>query len=1330
MKFFSVLFIVFFLVPLKAQIVINEVSSTNNNVLKDEDGSCPDWIELYNAGSTSIDLENWSLSDSKNIGKWIFPKIILGPKNYSIIFASGKNRRVVDNSSNIHHWETVIMDDDEWAYFVGDKEPPIDWNTLDFNTVSWNKGKGGFGYGDNDDGTVLPASTLSVYYRKNFTIVQADKILSAILNMDYDDSFIAYINGVEVARNNITGSVVPYNGKPITDHEAAMYTGGKPESFELQPELIKSLVKDGNNVIAVQVNNIDASSSDLTARTWLQFGLATPERLYRPNPVWFDPPKSFARNLHTNFKLTKFETLSLYNSTETKIDSVRLDEKFQHSKSRIPDGGNWCFSELPSPLSSNGIMCFSSYSAKPSLSESSGFYNSSLKIMISGVNCKFTTDGSDPALTSESYVNPISITKTTVLKVRSFESGKLPSSTIVATYFINQTSELPVISISSAHRNLFSDGTNGPAVYDKARGFTQSEKTFCHVEYFNKDKNLLFQDNASLTPVGNYSLDFGQKSLQFVFDEDWGANNEEIPNIFILDKPHLKSLHGFRIRNMDDDASSTRIRDVIANRMGVMSHAGAGAYQHVAVYINGRYWGHYGAREILDKYFMRDNYGADPDSVNLVKTAYSIKPDYFPEEGTADSFLEMSNFIISSDLTIEDNYKKALDRIDFENWVDYYANQIYNNNQDWYPSQYFNNTRLAECVDPHIKWKYMLWDMTVSQGNYASAYDDLLTNCLDNPQVPNKYSAMMKSLLRNPGFKNYFINRFADLLNETWKTSNLNRMIDESANELASEIQPNSARWGSVDSVSWRANINGLKDFHRIRPAIQRNHIQNYFKLNKQVEISVDVFPKGAGVIKISTLIPENLPWKGIYFHGNPVTITAIANPGYRFTHWSSNTEISDTLFNLLELDVRNNALFKANFSGTPLAGEIEFSEVNYNSDSTVSSGDWIELHNLTNVDLDISNYTIVDDQISNQYKFPVSTILKKNDYLVLCSDVTKFKLRNPAVINFIGPIGFDLNNRGEKIQLTDRSGNQVVSMSYVDSLDWPCTADGYGRTLELKTERANPNLSESWFDGCMGGSPGTSFKPCMHGLLISEINYKSLPAKDAGDWIELFNNSIITQNVSNYKISDLGSNSYTIPNNTFLNPNQYIVIAQDLVKFRSQFPKVQNVIGSTQFGFDGNGDIIRLYKSNGELLFSICYDDTAPFPKGADGGGYTLELKDYNGNVNDGNNWFDGCPGGSPGTKYDPTCGSSGVVNNFESDLKIFPNPASSQLNIQLKNPKDYISLKIINFLGHEIQSYEITNMEQELIIPLNSIPDGIYTLSFYSNTGQTVSKLLVIQK
>lgn len=79
---------------INAQLVINEVMSSNGDVISDEDGGYEDWIELYNNTGHDIQLDNYSISDDKgNKRKWVFPSYVLKKDSFLLLFASGKNRK-------------------------------------------------------------------------------------------------------------------------------------------------------------------------------------------------------------------------------------------------------------------------------------------------------------------------------------------------------------------------------------------------------------------------------------------------------------------------------------------------------------------------------------------------------------------------------------------------------------------------------------------------------------------------------------------------------------------------------------------------------------------------------------------------------------------------------------------------------------------------------------------------------------------------------------------------------------------------------------------------------------------------------------------------------------------------------------------------------------------------------------------------------------------------------------------------------------------------------------------------------------------------------------
>lgn len=72
---------------------ISEFMADNDDTINDEDGDASDWIEIHNAGTTTVNLAGWFLTDQPgNLGKWRFPNVSLPPDGYFLLFASGKNR--------------------------------------------------------------------------------------------------------------------------------------------------------------------------------------------------------------------------------------------------------------------------------------------------------------------------------------------------------------------------------------------------------------------------------------------------------------------------------------------------------------------------------------------------------------------------------------------------------------------------------------------------------------------------------------------------------------------------------------------------------------------------------------------------------------------------------------------------------------------------------------------------------------------------------------------------------------------------------------------------------------------------------------------------------------------------------------------------------------------------------------------------------------------------------------------------------------------------------------------------------------------------------------
>ena len=218
------------------------------------------------------------------------------------------------------HWETAIYSSDEWKYLVPISQPSSNWTAIEYNDDSWNSGNGGFGYGDGDDLTIIPSPLLSIFLRKKFIINTPNDLKAAILHTDYDDGYIAYINGIEVSRSNNMGSpgeFIAYNeGTYNIDHEAQLYQGITPESCFLDSLLISELIYPGENILSIQINNIQESSSDFSSNFFLSFQIDRDTSIFNETPDWFIDPVVFNQS---NLPIIKIDTYG-----ETIIDDPRI----------------------------------------------------------------------------------------------------------------------------------------------------------------------------------------------------------------------------------------------------------------------------------------------------------------------------------------------------------------------------------------------------------------------------------------------------------------------------------------------------------------------------------------------------------------------------------------------------------------------------------------------------------------------------------------------------------------------------------------------------------------------------------------------------------------------------------------------------------------------------------------------------------------------------------------------------------------------------------------------------------------------------------------------
>ena len=216
-----------------------------------------------------------------------------------IISGMGKRNAVSFNNGNNTPAELIINFDLDsfveesfpfgqnslWKYNDSGADLGTDWVTLEFDDSSWAFGAGEFGYGDGDETTTLnfggnaDDKFITYYFRKTFNVADATQVEALSLDLLRDDGAVIYLNGVEILRDNMPEGTIDFQTI------ASNTVGGSDESTYFNTIFENSLV-DGTNIIAVEIHQRSATSSDLGFDLALSEGILPAFDFISKNDTW------------------------------------------------------------------------------------------------------------------------------------------------------------------------------------------------------------------------------------------------------------------------------------------------------------------------------------------------------------------------------------------------------------------------------------------------------------------------------------------------------------------------------------------------------------------------------------------------------------------------------------------------------------------------------------------------------------------------------------------------------------------------------------------------------------------------------------------------------------------------------------------------------------------------------------------------------------------------------------------------------------------------------------------------------------------------------------
>jgi hypothetical protein len=581
---------------------------------------------------------------------------------------------------------------------------------------------------------------------------------------------------------------------------------------------------------------------------------------------------------HTNFKLNSDgESVTLFSPEKELIDSISFGAQFADvSFGRLADGSNqWASFSRATPGAANdtdSAAANSTRTSPPEFSIPSGFYTGnqslSLSVTSSSADIRYTIDGSHPTTNFIEYIAPVNITKTTVIRAYALEDNYLPSEVITHTYFINESSELPIVSLSTTPALLWDDTT----------GIYKNDITDVEIpvsmEFYEPNGKKGFALDAG-TQIGGWNIfRFAQNPLNIYARGRYGY---DFIDYKIFKTKYVSQFKKIVLRNAGDDWHDAMMRDPMMQSFAIdrMSNA-IMAYRPCIVFLDDRYYGIHNIREKYDEQYFIANFSLKAGEFDHIK--YDLNTDK-PKAAQGDliHFNNMMEFIENNSMSDSNNYEYVKSLMDVDSFIDRTIMGIFTADTSWH-----HNDEWWRRKTPTGKWQWVIVDL--DRGfNIVNVSRNMLQDVINRDEI-------FQHLIQNTEFKNDFITRASTHLNTTFKKDRIIRIVDNFKNGISSEMPRHIQRWSSEGGVSsmnfWESEIEELKDFEDARGDYVAQHIKSQFVLGNTNNLFLSVSKPGGGEIFINNILIPGDSFSGNFFLNVPMNLNFVSAVGYDFSHW------------------------------------------------------------------------------------------------------------------------------------------------------------------------------------------------------------------------------------------------------------------------------------------------------------------------------------------------------------------------------------------------------------------------------------------------------------
>ena len=996
----------------------------------------------------------------------------------------------------------------------------------------------------------------TAYVRVPFSVDESDGFDTLRLRVKYDDGFVAWLNGVEVARRNA----------PATVAWNSAATASRADTLAMQFEEINldpATLRDGNNVLAIHGLNDAAGGDDFLVLPELQ-GIVTVQSAQR----YFRPPTPGARN------------------ADSGLVEVVDDTHFSHHRG---------FFDAPFDV----VITNDTPGATIRYT---------------------TDGSAPTATTGAVYAGPVRISTTTVLRAAAFKPGAIASNVDTQTYLflqdvihqpaapagfpapgstgmhwsyemdplvvnnpaysstiIDDLKSIPSLSLVMNPADVFGPG----GIYMNPSGTGVAWEKPGSAELFYADGTRAgFQIDAGVRIYGgvNRSTSFPKHTFRLLFKDRYGAGKLKYP-LFegtpesdnATDEFDTLVLRGYFNKSfvIGDATQRDRAQYLHDQFLSTTQRAMGQPSIHqmfVHLYVNGLYWGLYNPSERPSAPFAASYLGGEKEDYDALNSSEAI-------DGTKDAWNQLhaiANGIVPGGTWTAANpdpnalatsaaYEQIRQYLDVENLIDYMIVNIWSGNIDWDDHNWY----AARKREAGAGYKFFSWD--AERTLESTTQNRSTVNQADKP------SRLYAQLRANPEFRVLFADHLhKHLFNDGALTVEQNR---ERYLALAALIDRavvgESARWGDDKRPGqpYTRNVEWIAEQQRILntyfPQRTANVLTQFSNLGLYPSTAAPSFNQHGGEVDEDFRLTISNPNAGgagtVYYTldgSDPRLPGGAPNPAallYNGTPvgFTQNTVVKARVLLNGTWSPLNAATFSFNMAA------LRVTEVMYNSapppaGSTFAASDFdfLEVTNTGPRPLFIGGVKFTE---GIQFTFGNLT-LPAGGRAVVVANVVAFQSRYGAAgITVAGTYTNSLSDGGERLRLEGPRGQQILDFTYDD--DWYPQTDGGGYSLVIINPSGAP---ASWSDkrswrpsNELNGGPGAADPGANPGtVIVNEL--LALSPSPGGDFVELRNTAGQAIDLSGWFISDSAANlrRHRIPDGTSIAANAFLVFTEATLGF------------------------------------------------------------------------------------------------------------------------------------------------------------------------------------